>query len=127
MTEEDRIQAEFFRQVDQLLYLIPALKKMHAVPNGGLRAKQTGARLKKTGVRAGVLDTSMPVPTAEYHGLYIEFKTPRPGSKLSKEQDWWVKELRETGYRVEVCRSATEAVDVVLDYLGLATGEIDLA
>lgn len=93
----------------------PQLRLMHAIPNGGARSGITGARLKAEGTRAGVPDIFLPALIRNAPGLYLELK--RPGGTLSKAQEWWIRELRMEGYRVEVCYGWLEAVRVIEEYL----------
>lgn len=85
-----------------------------AVPNGGFRFRTTAGRLKAEGAKSGVPDTFWPVMRGQFGGLWIEFKAH--AGRLSDAQEWWVKRLRNHGYRVEVCRSADEAIDVSEGY-----------
>ncbi len=96
----------------------PQLKLMFAIPNGEARSIVTGARLKATGVKAGVPDIFLPAVTACSPGLYLELK--RSGGTISKVQLEWIAALREEGYRVEVCYGWQEAVKVIEDYLNNA-------
>ena len=50
------------------------LKWMFAIPNGGYRNPREAANLKRQGVKAGVSDIFLPLPTDKYHGLFIEMK-----------------------------------------------------
>ncbi len=93
----------------------PQLKLMFAIPNGEARSIATGARLKAAGVKAGVPDIFLPVVTARSPGLYLELK--RRGGTISKVQCWWLYELQQAGYRVEVCYGWQEAVKVIEEYL----------
>ena len=119
----------------------PTLALLHHIPNGGLRSKTEAKRLKAAGVKAGVPDLFLPVPALRkdiygdtsgtilnfYAGLYIEMKAPSieiggrktTKGKTSKEQEWWIAQLREQGYRVEVCYGWAEAAKVIIDYLEL--------
>jgi hypothetical protein len=70
-----------------------------AVPNGGSRSKKEvvgrdgkrrmisleGARLKAQGVRRGIPDVPVSIPSGGFHGLFIEFKKP-DGGVVSNEQ-----------------------------------------
>lgn len=89
---------------------------IYAIPNGGARSKVTGARLKRGGVRAGVLDLFLPEPRAGHCGLYIEMKRVR-GGVVSREQDSWINHLQGRGYRVVVARGCNEAIAAVEEYL----------
>ncbi|MDD4381748.1 MAG: VRR-NUC domain-containing protein [Candidatus Dojkabacteria bacterium] len=112
---------------------IPSLKLLMAIPNGASYGGGGGRwniakRMKDEGVKKGVPDVFLPVPmmymdenTNEIGkvsaGLWIEMKAGK--NKTSDEQDWWIEQLREAGYRVEVCYSSQEAIDVITDYLDL--------
>lgn len=80
-----------------------------------------GARAKKAGMKAGVPDIFIPVPTSDYHGLFIEMKRrlvkgePRP--RLSEAQKEFIGYLNEYGYLAIVCFGATEAILAIKSYL----------
>lgn len=93
----------------------PELDLLYHVPNGGSRDKREAARLKAQGVRAGVPDLCLPVPTSMYHGLYIELKFGR--NKPSEEQVKWLEALKRQGYKTAVCYGWEEAKDTILNYL----------
>ena len=95
---------------------IPELEMLFHPPNGGWRHKATARRIKAMGAKAGVPDVWLPVPRAGYHGLVIEMKWGR--NKPTPMQRWWIRELQERGYRVDVCYSCREAKAVILEYLG---------
>lgn len=111
----------------------PELKLLHHIPNGGLRSKTEAKRLKAAGVKAGVPDLFLPVPKydefdiVDRNGLYIEMKAPSieiggrktTKGRTSKEQDWWIDQLRAQGYQVEVCYGWVEAAKAVIQYLDL--------
>jgi hypothetical protein len=69
----------------------PALRMLHAIPNGGHRHKATAARLKAAGVKAGVPDICLPVARGDWHGLYIELKVGK--NKLTEAQRRWKDDL----------------------------------
>ena len=95
----------------------PELEFLYHVPNGGSRDKATGAMLKRTGVKAGVLDLNLPVARGGFHGLWIEMKKCDHSNHPSAKQKRWIDVLRREGHRVEVCYGAEEAIDVLQDYL----------
>ncbi len=94
----------------------PELALLHASANGGHRHKATAARLKRTGVKAGVPDMFLPVARNGHHGLFIELKR-RKGGRVSPEQKEWLKALNEQGYRAVVCKGADEAIKELKEYL----------
>ena len=110
---------------------VPALELLMAIPNGASYGGGGGRwniakRMKDEGVKKGVPDVFLPVPmtytnegqvTDMKAGLWIEMKAGK--NKPSDEQNWWIEQLEEMGYRVEVCYSSQEAIDVINDYLDL--------
>lgn len=110
-------QALVIARADALAPSVPALRLLHAIPNGGHRNKATAGKLKAEGVRRGVPDLCLPVPMGGFHGLYIEMKAV--GGKASSEQLEWHAALRAKGYRVEVCVGADAAWAVICEYLGI--------
>lgn len=95
----------------------PALKLIYHVPNGGSRNKLEAQNLKAEGVKAGVPDLHLPVPHGSFHGLYVEMKWGK--NKTTDNQDWWLEELAQQGYKTEVCYSAEAALIAITKYLGI--------
>lgn len=93
----------------------PELWLLYAIPNGGHRSKTTAGRLKDEGVKAGVPDLHLPISRGGFVGLWIEMKSPI--GKLSENQKQWAQKLQDAGHKVEVCRSAQEAINVIVWYL----------
>lgn len=111
-------QTWLFRWAQVMSLTHPELKLLHHIPNGGSRNKIEAAKLKAQGVRAGVPDICLPVPSGEYHGLYIELKK-RDGGHVSDSQKEWLSALKGLGYRAEVCKGFDEAVAVIEEYLNI--------
>ena len=76
--------------------------------------------LKKMGVKKGVPDLCLPVPSGKYHGLFIEMKTD--SGRASAEQLWWISHLEANGYATAVCYGWNRAVEVLEWYLNLGRG-----
>ncbi len=93
----------------------PALKMFFAVPNGGDRNKIVAAKMKAEGIKAGVPDYLFPVPCGSHIGLAIELKSMT--GYASREQKDWIQNLRNVGWRAEVCRGWEAAWKVILDYI----------
>ena len=74
-----------------------------------------GARMKAMGYSKGSPDLMVFQPRAGYHGLFIEFKTPK--GKINIDQYHWAKELQALGYYHAFCRSADEAITILQKYL----------
>lgn len=106
----------------------PELKWIFAVPNGGLRDKITAAKLKHEGVKPGVPDVMVPIPCAQYAGLFIEMKrsadkaTKRRAGTTSNDQDEWIAYLRSVRYACSVCFDWRSAARDVQSYVELAKG-----
>lgn len=103
----------------------PRVNSLYHIPNGELRNKAIAAKLKRMGVRAGMPDLHLPVPKFSavdptqilLVSLYIEMKTPK--GRLSEAQAEVHKDLVAWGNHVEVCRSATQAIMVIGDWLAM--------
>lgn len=94
------------------------------IPNGGWRSKSEAARLKAMGVRAGVSDLFLPIPSSGKHGLWIEMKAiagPESGrgGVISSGQGEWLDLMTENGYAAHCCHGADEAINAIKEYMGL--------
>ena len=88
-----------------------------AIPNGGARTTVTGARLKAEGVRAGIPDLFLAVPTEHAHGLWIEMKRQK-GGEVRSSQKAVMAALDDQGFSCTVCKGWQEARRAISDYLG---------
>lgn len=80
--KEDDLQEAIFQWLH--LQPVPGIRYAHAIPNGGFRKLSTAVRLKKTGVKKGVLDICFLKKTASYSGFLCEVKVGK--NKPTKEQ-----------------------------------------
>lgn len=87
-----------------------------AIPNGGKRHIKTALAMKNEGVSKGFPDLFLPVPTSQYHGLFIEMKRQK-GGRVSPEQKKWLEYLQGAGYLAVVCKGFEEAKEAITDYL----------
>lgn len=120
---EHQIQKAFFKWLDLNKKRIPALELFHSIPNGGARTPIQGAILKAEGVRAGALDTQLPVARGGFIGLAIEFKAPE--ANPSKEQRERAERLMIEGWCVLFCWSWQSAARVTLGYMGMTELRFD--
>jgi hypothetical protein len=97
----------------------PELKWLHHVPNGGSRNKMEAVKLKQMGVKAGVSDLCLPYAKGIYFGLYIEMKYGN--NRQQETQKEFLADMAEAGHFVATCYSAEEAINVLEEYLNLAT------
>lgn len=99
-----------------------------AVPNGVPLGRASSRQFLQEGMTAGVADTLLLVPSAEHHGLAVEFKveevTYRAGRKQVRrtyqtpEQKEWQALVEAQGWRYEVVRTFDQFVALVNGYLG---------
>jgi hypothetical protein len=113
---EHEIQREFVAICHKLEPEYPALRLLFAVPNGGYRTQRTAARMKLEGVRSGVPDMCLPVPSGNFAGLWLEFKTST--GALSQSQKDFHQLLQDNYHQVAVVRSVPEALQTLKEYLG---------
>jgi hypothetical protein len=76
-----------------------------AIPNGGLRSKTQGMKLKVEGVVPGVPDLFIPAWC-----VWVEMKKAK-GGKLSEEQQLMIKYLQSVNYCVIVGHGAEDAIN----------------
>ena len=113
MKGEDSLQATCVQWFDLQYKHLSRL--LFAVPNGGSRNIMEAAKLKRTGVRAGVSDLVLAVPRKEYHGMFIELKYGK--NKLTELQDVFLTEVRLQNYKGVVIRSFEEFKEIIESYL----------
>lgn len=90
---------------------------MFAVPNAGKRSMRLAQYMRAEGLRAGVPDLMLAIPTPEAAGLFIEMKKPDGKGKLSEAQEGWLEKLQGIGYATAVCNTFEEARSAIEDYL----------
>lgn len=94
----------------------PELALLFHIPNERSDKVQASI-LKKMGVKKGVLDLFLPVPSWKYHGLFIELKTE--SGRVSDDQLWWIEHLKANGYACSVSYGWKQASEVLRWYLDL--------
>jgi len=105
----------------------PDLRLLFAIPNGGARSKACAGKLKAEGVKPGIPDLCLPVARGGFFGLYLELKRIA-GSTTSPAQKQWHRDLLQEGYHVVTAKGMTEAQQVLVTYLTLAsTARSDVA
>jgi len=97
-------------------------KLIFAIPNGThIKSHQGRLKAKKEGLKKGVPDLFLPVPSGEFHGLFIEMKKPKdsasPAGKPSKEQIEWLITLSDKDYMSVLCVGADAAIKTIEEYL----------
>lgn len=112
---EHDFQKRLVAALNQRIIIEPALALLYAVPNGGMRNKATAGKLRAEGVKSGVPDLFLSVPSTPYHGLYLELKAK--GNTASDEQRWWLINLTMQGYKCAVVNDMATALRIVAEYL----------
>lgn len=114
-TLEHNEQVALFEWAKLVSKRYPELDLMFAVPNGGKRHKAVALKMMREGAKSGVPDIFLPVPSGNWHGLFIEMKVG--SNKPTGNQVWWLENLAEQGYRTEVCYGFEEAQKIIEEYL----------
>lgn len=86
-------------------------------PAGMIMSPGMAMKINRMGYTKGTPDIMIFAPRAEYHGLFIEFKTMT--GVLSPEQKNFLLGLTILGYRTHVCRDASKAAEITQKYLDL--------
>ena len=102
----------------------PELEMLFAVPNAGKRSIGAARYYLDEGMRAGIPDILLPISHETqtgyiYIGLAIEMKFGK--NKITEAQEWWLKHLAQYGWKTAVCYSANETINVISNYLEIAT------
>lgn len=92
-----------------------------AVGNGGARNRTEAAIMKGEGVTAGVADILFLYPTNRYHGLCIEFKTPK--GKQTESQKLFQHNVECAGFAYIIVRSVPEFAHRITKYIN--NGDMD--
>lgn len=97
-------------------YHYPILAEdFHHFANERTCSPMEGAKLKRMGVKKGVADFFLAVPSLTYHGLWIELKVGK--NKLSPEQQRFLERKNARGYKAIECRGLDECKKAVIEYL----------
>lgn len=111
MTDPVRHVSEEKLHIAVLAYLSMALREdtlvVH-IPNGGVRGKIAGARLKRMGAKAGMPDLMI---LCDGRAFFIELKNDR--GRINTAQHERLAELQNLECPAAVCRSVTEVACVV--------------
>ncbi|MEW6655154.1 MAG: VRR-NUC domain-containing protein [Bacteroidota bacterium] len=109
---EEQIQIGFFEYVGWRYPKIAPF--IFHVPNGGTRHICEAKKLKKMGVRRGIWDVFVNIPSHRFNGLWIEFKANH--NKLTKEQFIFLESIKKNNQEWAICYSLEEAIKVLDSY-----------
>lgn len=89
---------------------------LYHIRNGGsMKSAREGMKFKRMGVRKGIPDLFLSMPTHEYHGFYIELK--KRGGKPSAEQISNGYAYFDLGYKFSIIDSLEEFINEVSHYM----------
>ncbi|TAL65664.1 MAG: VRR-NUC domain-containing protein [Burkholderiaceae bacterium] len=116
MPSEDQIHRECAAWVFAHEALLPQLRWLTHVPNGGKRSRGEAGKMRAMGVRKGVVDWLLPFssPKGLYRGLAIEIKSQK--GALSDEQDEFLQTALADGWLVGVARSLEQFTELVMKW-----------
>lgn len=100
----------------------PDLEYLFHSPNGGGRSRAEAGVMKACGVRAGVPDLMLTLPSRHFTGMAVELKSPV--GRLSDAQSNWLNKLSTGGYLVAVARTLDDFKLVVQTYCGEVTLQV---
>jgi len=112
---EHQEQVKLFEMAEQGSSIYPELELLNGSLNGVRLTIGQATKAKKAGMKQGYPDINLPVQRKGYAGMFIELKVGY--NKVSPEQKAWLKRLKDEGYYCEVCYSAVEAWDIIVEYL----------
>lgn len=102
--------------VDWFNYQFPELADdFHHYANERKCSLAYGAKLKRMGVKRGVLDFNLCIALNGYHGLWIELKVEK--GKLTREQIAFIKRKNQRGYLAVAVWGFEAAIQVIKTYL----------
>lgn len=99
----------------------PELKLIFSTLNGIQAGKAQTGKAKAAGALKGTPDIICLIPRSTIHGLCIEMKAPA-GKQTIEQQDFEAM-VEGVGYEYAVCRSASEALETIENYLGYKLGD----
>ncbi|QDP68115.1 MAG: hypothetical protein Unbinned5081contig1003_47 [Prokaryotic dsDNA virus sp.] len=114
-TSEHDEQVQIFKWAKLNESKFPELWLLNASLNGVRLNIGQASKAKRSGMKSGYPDISLPVPRGKYHGYYQELKIK--GNYPTKEQKEWLKNLSKQGYKCDVCYGAQESIQSILKYL----------
>tara|TARA_R100000322_G_C5423314_1_gene186821 strand:- start:683 stop:1051 length:369 start_codon:yes stop_codon:yes gene_type:complete len=86
---------------------------------GGIYTGPTQAlKAKQTGYVRGFPDLQITEARGGYFGLFIELKTLK--GRATAAQKEWIADLKERGYRAEICKGIDEIMKVIDNYLEMS-------
>ena len=111
---EFEIQRKLFVWIASRASLDLRFLNIFAIPNAGKRSYSEASKMLHEGLKKGVPDIFVAVPSKKYPGMFLETKSA--AGKLESMQEVWRERLMSQGYKHEVYRSVEEGQNFILDY-----------
>lgn len=109
-------QVALFMWANMNIHIYPYLNLMFSIKNEEKSgSKVIGGKFKASGVKAGVPDIFLPVPSGLKCGLFIEMK--KIGGKPTKEQIDFGEKVEKMGYVWRCCQGWEDAKNTIIKYL----------
>ena len=86
------------------------------IPNEGKRSPVAGHILRRMGLKSGVSDFLLAMPSSRYHALWIELKRKEGGREMPAQVEW-IDKMRSLGYAAFFCYGCDSAIETVKLYL----------
>lgn len=103
------------KQLIQWCRTRPELQYLFHIPNESVGGQGWMIRNRQMGVKSGVPDLMLPIPSQGYHGMFIEMKAK--GGRVSDVQSKWLEALNQFGYLAVVAYGWEDARCQILKYL----------
>lgn len=117
MTEAEE-QIEVIRWASLQAHILPELALLYHVPNEGRHNVAYRSKLAKMGLKKGIPDLVLPVPSNGYHALYVEMKKSDGHiSDIRPDQIEKIKALTDYGNRAVVAFGYMQAIEEICRYL----------
>lgn len=87
------------------------------IPNEGKRSQRFGRQLKNMGMRPGVSDLFVALAKHDYHGAWIELKTPK--GRVQESQEIFLSDMKAAGYYTSITRGFDETINLLQWYCGI--------
>lgn len=121
---ETEIMNAYFDWVGWKMNQKPLYSLIYSVKNEGKRSWFYGTQLVRSGLRSGIPDVCIPIPTRDYGAAYLEFKTL--DGQVSPMQKVWLSKLKRVSNYVGVVKGLDHAKEVTESYMDLVEHDWDL-
>lgn len=117
---ETIVQQELISAMKLMEKKHPEFALIYSIPNEAKRSPMLADKMKRNGLKSGVPDLCLPIRSKDgkYGSLYLEMKRSS-GGVVSQTQKDYHKLLQKYGNRIEVCKDANNALQIIAEHLGI--------